>query len=114
VTTGLIYQVVARVYGVTEADILGHDRRQPFARARQVAVYCLYKYGSLSTTELGRAFGYADHTTALYAIRRIGALAHHDNKVRRVLLILDPHVFCRPPQRPIVCSGCQHTVSIPA
>lgn len=60
---------VAIEHGLTVADLKGSSHSRPAVIARHEACYRLYKAG-LSTTQIGRALGGRDHTTALHGIRR--------------------------------------------
>ena len=54
--------------------------------ARQVAMYAAYHLTDASLPTIARAFGKADHTTALHACRRVAARLH-DPFVQRALQI---------------------------
>lgn len=58
--------------GYTVADLLSHDRRQPLARLRQEAMAACYATGLWSLPQVGAYFR-RDHTTVLYAVRKVAA-----------------------------------------
>jgi len=61
----------AHLYGVAPADMITENRRQPqVAKARQAAAWLLRDAG-MTYPQIGKVLGYADHTTALYAVRKI-------------------------------------------
>jgi len=66
-----IIRIVSETCAVPQEDILGQGRRREVAWARQVAMYLCRKLLRLSYPELGRLFGGRDHTTALYACRKV-------------------------------------------
>jgi chromosomal replication initiator protein len=73
-----IRRVVARHYGVTEDAMRGKRRTSGVALARQVAMYVIRKKTNLSYVEIGRRFGDRDHSTVLFAVRKIEKLQETD------------------------------------
>jgi chromosomal replication initiation ATPase DnaA len=70
-----LIQRAAALYGVAPADLLiqGNGRSKVHvSKARQSAAWLLHEAG-LSYPQIGVLLGYADHTSALYACRRIDA-----------------------------------------
>jgi chromosomal replication initiator protein len=67
-----IVDAVALECGVSRADILGPSRRARIAEARHLAIYVVHDViRTLSLPVAGRLFGGRDHTTVLYALRKI-------------------------------------------
>jgi len=71
VSTGRILSLTAEAYGVTVTDLESPSRRQPLARARQIAMYLCRDLTALSLPKIGALFGGRDHTTALHGINKI-------------------------------------------
>lgn len=70
-----IKEAVARRYGVKVSDLEGRCKRREFAHPRQVAMALAYRKlraKGYSLPMVGRHFGNRDHTTVLYACRKIG------------------------------------------
>lgn len=68
-----IQVMTARYFGVTQADIISQRQDRRTARARHVAMWlCRHDTGA-SLPKIGKAFGGRDHTSVLYAIRKIDA-----------------------------------------
>ncbi len=61
---------VAEYYNISSTDITGKNRTHSVAVARQICIYMLRKLTNLTLEEIGKSIG-RDHTTALYAIRKI-------------------------------------------
>ena len=59
---------------------------KPLVFARQIAMYAAYQLTGASLPTIARAFGKADHTTALHACRRVAARLH-EPFVQRALQI---------------------------
>ena len=69
----LIQRTVARYYGVTRNDMLSERRTANVVLPRQIAMYLAKILTPRSYPEIGRRFGGRDHTTAIHAVRKIGA-----------------------------------------
>lgn len=66
-----IAQEIADRHGLTMADMNGDDRSRSVAWARQEAMAAIYATGRFSMPQIGRFFGWRDHTTVLHAIRQV-------------------------------------------
>jgi len=74
-----ILLVAAAAYGVTQDDIIGRGRTRHVSRARHVAMWLARQLTVMSYEAIGAVLGGRDHTTVLYAVRKIEAL-HEDNQ----------------------------------
>ena len=73
-----IQRRVAAHYNIKPAELSSNRRSQAVVRPRHVAMYLAKQLTSRSLPEIGRKFGKRDHTTVLYAIRRIEELRPKD------------------------------------
>lgn len=72
VTIEAVQRAVAERFDVRIADLRGASRQRQVAFPRQVAMFlCKVLIPNLSLSEIGEAFGGRDHTTVLYAVRKI-------------------------------------------
>jgi chromosomal replication initiator protein len=71
VTIEEIQKRVAEHYSIRIADMHSARRARAVARPRQVAMYLAKQLTPRSLPEIGRKFGGRDHTTVMYAIRKI-------------------------------------------
>src|SRR5690606_14128721 len=78
VTIEEIQRKVAEHYGVRLADMQSARRARTVARPRQLAMYLAKQLTPRSLPEIGRKFGGRDHTTVMYAIRKIEELRAGD------------------------------------
>ena len=69
-TPGLIVSQVCRFYNIDEIVLRGSNKSKGTAEARQVAMYLVRKLTNLSLPDIGQEFS-RDHTTVLYAIRKV-------------------------------------------
>jgi chromosomal replication initiator protein len=70
VTVADIQAIVAEAFGVSVADIRSPRRSQQYVRPRQIAMYLARELTDASLPRIGDGFC-RDHTTVLYAIRRV-------------------------------------------
>lgn len=69
-----IMRVVARNNAITADDLKSESRQRSFAWPRQIAAYLCREMTTCSLPEIGRMFGGRDHTTILFAFRKVGSL----------------------------------------
>jgi chromosomal replication initiator protein len=77
ITPSQIIAATASSFGVSVADVEGPSRRQPLARARQVAMYLCRELTDLSLPKIGDHFG-RDHTTVLHGVNTVKRLMQTD------------------------------------
>lgn len=78
ITAGRILAATAAAFDVTVTELEGPSRRQPLARARQVAMYLCRQLTDLSLPRLGALFGGRDHTTVLHGVNTVHRLIQTD------------------------------------
>ena len=83
VTIAEIQKRVAAHYGVELSDMASPRRARQIVRPRQVAMLLAKDLTVHSLPEIGRHFGGRDHTTVMYAIRRINELCDKDNRLQQ-------------------------------
>ena len=76
-----ICRMVAEKYGITVDELVSGGRARRFSRPRHVAIYLTKRLTPLSQPDIGRAFGGRDHTSVLYAVRRVEKLMSEDPEV---------------------------------
>jgi chromosomal replication initiator protein len=78
ISPGRILAASAEAFGVSITDLEGPSRRQPLARARQVAMYLCRELTDLSLPKIGQLFGARDHTTVLHGVNTVARLIKTD------------------------------------
>jgi chromosomal replication initiator protein len=63
--------IVAKYFGVEVTDLKTTTRVKSVAVPRQIAIYLIRKRVGIGFKEIGKCFGGKDHTTILYAYRKI-------------------------------------------
>ena len=64
----------ADYFKLTVDDLYGSSRSQAVATARQIAMYLCREMTNLSLPKIGQLFGNRDHTTVMYANKKITEL----------------------------------------
>ncbi len=88
-----ILELVARYYGRKQSELTAKTWRKSTSLARQVAIYLAKRHTNLSLKEIGTHFGHRDHTTVLYAIRRIDELLPQRPDLQRDLDTLGQQIL---------------------
>ncbi len=81
VTIENIQKIVAEYFNIRTSDLISAKRSRTVARPRQVAMTLSKELTNHSLPEIGEAFGGRDHTTVLYATRKIAELKDTDNRI---------------------------------
>ena len=74
ITHALIIAQTAAYFGVSLEDLTGPSRGRHLVMARQIGMYLCRELTSMSLPKIGREFGGRDHTTVMYADRKIRQL----------------------------------------
>ena len=69
-----IISITATFFQLSVEDLYGSSRSQTIALARQVAMYLCREMTNLSLPKIGQLFGNRDHTTVMYANKKITEL----------------------------------------
>jgi len=76
-----IQKTVAEYFKTRTSDLISNKRSRAIARPRQIAMLLSKELTSHSLPEIGESFGGRDHTTVLYATRKIKELFETDQRV---------------------------------
>ncbi|UCR88243.1 chromosomal replication initiator protein DnaA [Mycetocola spongiae] len=69
-----IINTTASYFKLSVDDLYGSSRSQAIATSRQIAMYLCRELTNLSLPKIGQLFGGRDHTTVMYANKKIGDL----------------------------------------
>ncbi|HCS60712.1 MAG TPA: chromosomal replication initiator protein DnaA [Microbacterium sp.] len=69
-----IITATAQYFKLTVDDLYGSSRSQQIATSRQIAMYLCRERTNLSLPKIGQLFGNRDHTTVMYAYKKISDL----------------------------------------
>lgn len=102
-TVGKVMQTVCEVTGCTLQALTGPRHSRRIAWPRHLAMYVLVKVREdLSLPVIGQAFGGRDHTTVLYAVRKIDETRQHEKPFADWLA--DPRIVALLEQAPATSS----------
>jgi chromosomal replication initiator protein len=100
VPIGRIKELVAGEYGIP-VDMLSISRRSgPLIRPRHLAMYLAMRLTPLSSVVIGKRFGDRDHSTVLYACRRIAEARLDEPELDALIVRLEETLRPVPPARP--------------
>jgi chromosomal replication initiator protein len=74
ITAGQIIAQTATYFGLSIEELTGPSRGRHLVMARQIAMYLCREMTNLSLPKIGQQFGGRDHTTVMYADRKINQL----------------------------------------
>ena len=74
ITAEQIIDATAEYYNFTVEDLVSKSRNRTLVTARQIAMYLLRELTEMSLPKIGQALGGRDHTTVIYAERKIREL----------------------------------------
>jgi len=83
-----IQRVIGKHFNVAKSDLLSPRRARSIVHPRQIGMYLAKTMTTRSLPEIGRRFGNRDHSTVLYAVRKIGDLVQIDEKVAQEVSLL--------------------------
>ena len=84
-----IQKAVAEYYGIKTNDIVAKSRKANLVRARQVAMYLSKELTNKSLPEIGALFGGRDHTTVIYAHRKVMSERNTDDGLKHDIHLLE-------------------------
>ena len=82
-------KAVAEYYGIKTNDIVAKSRKANLVRARQVAMYLSKDLTNKSLPEIGALFGGRDHTTVIYAHRKVISERNTDDGLKHDIHLLE-------------------------
>lgn len=85
VTAETIIKTTCDYFSVTEADVLGKNKKAEIVKARQVCAYLLCEMMSLPLISIGQILGGRDHATVIYSRNKIAnAIKSNDTIAKEV------------------------------
>ena len=88
-----IIETVAKFYNLDEKSLFDPTRKKEIVRPRQVAMYLLRKELKYSFPAIARKFGGKDHTTAIYAFKKIQLENDENNKLTEELNLIKQRIY---------------------
>ncbi len=88
----LIKEFVAKYFAVSIDDLSSNKRNKNIVQARQIAMYLTRRLTGISFNNIGKYFGNRDHSTVMYAIRKVKNSVEKDVKMRLFLSELENQI----------------------
>ncbi len=77
----IVLAMVADRYYLTADEIVGERRHARFIRPRQLSMFLMREILLMSYEEIGTAFGWRHHTTAMHGVRQTRWRLHSDKEL---------------------------------
>ena len=88
-----IIETVAKFYNLEEKNLFDPTRRKEIVKPRQVAMFLLRRELKYSFPAIARKFGGKDHTTAIYAYKKIMQENEENNKLTEELNLIKQRIY---------------------
>lgn len=88
-----IIEIVTAMFNISRERLMSDERSRPVALPRQIVMYLLRKEANLSLPQIGEMLGGRDHTTVLYAIRKISDRLERDDRLRRQIVQIRQELY---------------------
>ncbi len=88
-----IIETVAKFYNLEEKNLLNPTRRKEIVKPRQIAMFLLRKELKYSFPDIARKFGGKDHTTVIYAYKKINQEVEENNKLMNEINLIKQRVY---------------------
>lgn len=88
-----IIETVAKFYNLEEKRLFDATRRKEIVKPRQIAMFLLRKELKYSFPAIARKFGGKDHTTAIYAYKKILQENEENNKLTEELNLIKQKIY---------------------
>ncbi len=92
-TPNTVIKTVAELYEISQKELTAGSRHQEVVRPRQIAMYILREELGCSYPLIGRKFGGRDHTTAMYAIKKIKKQMTHDQNLNEEITLITQRIY---------------------
>lgn len=88
-----IIEIVSKFYNLDEKSLFNPTRRKEIVRPRQIAMFLLREELKYSFPAIARKFGGKDHTTVIYAHKKILQESLENNKLTEELGVIKQRVY---------------------
>lgn len=92
ISISTIQKKVVKYFNIKIEDIKSKNRSSSNILPRHIAMYLCKKFTKFSFPEIGKEFGDKDHTTILYASRKIEKELEYNNDLKRIINTLSTNI----------------------
>ena len=93
VTLDFIQKSVSEFFDLRVNDLKSSKRPKSISHPRQLAMYLCRNMTNSSLNEIAQSFGGKDHTTVLYACRKIENIKNDNEIIRQQLITLEKNII---------------------
>ena len=83
-----VIRAVSAFFEISPNDLLGRSRNKEFVEPRQICMYLLREVLSMSYPDIANRVGRRDHTTAIYACKKVAKNVESDHELNQRLLLI--------------------------
>lgn len=80
-----IQSLTAGYFNISITELISNKKKRIYSYPRHLAIYLSRKYTANSIQEIGQSFGHKDHSTIIYAVKRIEKLRIKDKETRNTI-----------------------------
>ena len=77
-----IQSIISKYFNISINDLISDKKKLIYSYPRHIAMYISRKYTDLTFKEIGYLFGNRDHSTVLYAIRKIEKIKSRKKNIK--------------------------------
>jgi len=85
ITVEMIQKIVSEFFGLKLSDMKSNKRLKNIVQARQIAIWLSRDMTKTSYPEIGQKFGGKDHSTVIYAAKKIDQAIREDSKTANII-----------------------------
>ena len=89
ITLDAIMRATCLHFGINMAPLVGESRRNDVVLARHIAMWIAKEHTGLSYVKIARRFGDRDHTSAIFAVKKIDKLKNSEPYCDHIELICE-------------------------
>lgn len=88
ITSGQIIRAVADFYEITTHDLFSRSRKKSVVEPRQITAFLLRDLLDMSYPDIGEKLGKRDHTTAIYACKKISQEINKNQNLNQKIILI--------------------------
>ena len=91
-TPNQVVKAVAAFFEISPNDLIGRSRNKEYVEPRQISMYLLRELLSMSYPDIANRIGKRDHTTAIYACKKVALEISRDQDLNQKLTLIKEDV----------------------
>lgn len=87
-----VQRAVCEYFGITRQELLGKNRSKKITQPRHLAQYLCRKMTDFSFPDIAHKFGGKDHTSIIYAVRKVEESIEKDSNMANIVEFLKKRI----------------------